>query len=242
MYITTLCCLGQDFLTICHGYVQVRVESDIPDKLLTLMGDYAEMLTELSETKLPKKVFNKFKLFLSYICQENSIQECATICTVVNLLEQKLIISLFNIDILRPCCKKFYLVSRPVQSYERQLKDFLSSTIVNDFKCSLGTELSRLKNVERVTLKLDDGSNVKTLKNLKELVYYFFSNASKALVLCETHPGCVCVTWLVPTSLVPTLRSMAEQHSHDYLASQGVLELVIGLRIVPNEGLYCVDN
>ena len=236
-----MCCVGQD-LAICHGYVRVRVEPDIPENLLTLMGDYAEMLTELSETRLPQDVFNKFKLYLSYICQEKSIQDCATVCTVVNLLVDKLIISLFNIDILRPCCKKFDLVSGSVQSYERQLKEFLSSTIIKNFKCSLDTELSRLNNVEQVTLKLDENRTKNTLKNLKELVYHFFSNASKALVLCETRPGCVCITWLVPTSLVPTLRSMAEQLSHDYLASQGVLELVIGLRIVPNEGLYCMDN
>ena len=237
-----LCCVGQDTLTICHGYVRVHVEPDVPDRLLSLRGDYVDMLIKLGETKLKKKVFKRFKLFLSHVCDENSIQDCSAVSTVVELLVEKLIISLFNIDILCICCRRFVLINGPVQSYKCQLKEFLSSTIVKNFKCSLKTELSRLNNVERVTLKLDESRTKNTLKNLKELLFHFFSNASKALVLCETRPGCVCVTWLVPISLVPTLRSMAEQLSHDYLASQGVLELVIGLRIVPNEGLYCMDN
>ena len=47
----------------------------------------------------------------------------------------------------------------------------------------------------------------------------------------------MCVTWIVPASLVSTLKAKAQQLSSEYLASRGVLELVIGLRIAPNEGL-----
>ena len=41
----------------------------------------------------------------------------------------------------------------------------------------------------------------------------------------------LCVTWIVPASLVSTLKAKAQQLSSEYLASRGVLELVIGLRI-----------
>ena len=90
---------------------------------------------------------------------------------------------------------------------------------------------------ESITLKLDESRNNDTLKNLEKLVYDSFGVRGRALILIRTGMGCVCVTWLVPTSLVSTMRAIAEQRSDEYLANLGVLELVIDLRVVPNEGL-----
>ena len=134
-------------------------------------------------------------------------------------------------------CKKFggRKVKCSVEQYKQHLDEFLSSTSVKEFKETLQTRIVNPKSFECITLKLDEGRGCDTLKKLKQLVYHFFGNISKAFIHCEVCAGCVCVTWLVPISLVPTLKTMAQQLSHEYLASRGVLELVIGLRIAPNE-------
>ena len=204
------------------------------------MGEYAVLLAVLSSTKLPKEDFDMLKQFLSRFCCETSIRTCSTMCDVVDILEEKLKIHMFNIDTLHACCKHFTITTENscVERYKEQLKTFLSNTSVLGFKSSLLTEVADVSNVESVTLKLKDYVNNDTLNSLKHLAYYCFGNSYKALILCKIGPGCVCVTWLAPTSLVPTLRAIVKQHSQEYLSSIGVLEVVIGLRIVSNEGLY----
>lgn len=226
-------------IIICHGSIKVKVEPDVPQQLFTLMGEYAVLLAVLSSIKLPEEDFDMLKQFLSRFCREKSIRTCSTMCGIVDILEEKLKIHMFNIDTLHACCKHFTIstVNSCVERYKQQLKTFLSNTSVLGFKSSLLTEVD-VSNVELVTLKLDDSVNDDTLESLMHLAYYCFGNSYKALILCTIGPGCVCVTWLAPTSLVPTLKAAVKQHSQKFLSSIGVLEVVIGLRIVPNEGLY----
>ena len=66
--------------------------------------------------------------------------------------------------------------------------------------------------MEEITFKLDESINSNILRELKKLVHHFFG---RALIHCKTGSGCVCITWLVPVSLVPTLRTMARRHSQD---------------------------
>ena len=93
--------------------------------------------------------------------------------------------------------------------------------------------------LETIVVKLDKST---TLKALEKLMYHFFGIHYKACIHCGTGTGCVRVTWVVPMSLVPILREKAEQLSPEYLASKGVLELVIGLRIAPHEGLHSISS
>ena len=147
-------------------------------------------------------------------------------------------IYIFNVNTLIVCCKHFdtSTVKESILKYKDMLDTFFSSTSVKAFKCSLLSQRTDLHGLESVILKLDEATSQDTLKNLKKLVHHFFGNISKALIPCDFRLGCVCITWLVPISLVPSLRIKAEQLSREYLASQGVLELVIGLQPVPNEG------
>lgn len=225
-------------ITLYHGPVQVDVQPDLPDHLLTLMGEYACLLTVLSCTKLPEDEFLKVKLFLSNFCDEKSIEDCSTLHDVVDILKEKLKIHIFNIATLLACCKHFLTTVKVfVQEYDERLKEFFSNESVLAFKCELQTKVQDLNCVELVSLKLKDSRNDDTLRSLRNLAYYCFGNSDKALVLCGIGPGCVRVTWLAPISLVPTLRAMAVQHSPEYLASLGVLELVIGLQIFPIKGV-----
>lgn len=207
------------------------------------MFKYAEMLQVLRKTKLLKSEFCQLKDFLSDYCdlRKGSIQKCSTVSGIIDVLKRQLKIYIFNIDVLNDTCKLFlgFKVKHSVQQYKRHLDDFLSSTIVKDFKDALECQIDSSSDweSEKVILKLDKRRSDDNLKVLKTLVYDIFGISSKALIHCRTGAGCVCVTLLAPTTLVPTLRMKAEQHSHEYLASQGVLELVIGLRVAPNEGL-----
>ena len=198
------------------------------------------MLLVLRETNLPKKKFLNLKRFLSDFCDEESIQKCITIDCVINHLKEHLKIYIFNINVLDASWKLFCSseVKTSVEQYQIELNSFISSTSVREFKGTLMTQIVDSSEVESVTMKLNEGVAEDTLKSLRKLVYHFVGNCQKALICYKIGSGCVCVTWVFPTSLVPILRERAEQLSPDYLASKGVLELVIGLRIAPNEGLY----
>ena len=229
-----------------HGPVQVKVEPDILKKLLALRKKYNDMLVVLQTARLPKERLSRLKLFLSGYCDESSFENCPSPKQIVEQLKVKLKIDIFNIDTLCACCEYFKskTVNRSVQQYKERLDIFLSTTSVMEFQSSLQTdEITCLDDTEPLTLKLKETaiSNDDTLKNLKKLAYDFFGHSSKAFIIRIIRRGCVCVTWIVPASLVSTLRAKAQQLSSEYLASRGVLELVIGLRIAPNEGLcYCI--
>ena len=219
-----------------HGPIQVSVKPDVPERVVFLMKKYAEMLQVLRNAKLSKTKLATLKTFLSDYCEEYSIRECSTVNSIVDLLIEQLKIYIFNIDTLNASCEYFssLKVNHSVEQYKQHLDEFLSSTSIKEFKETLQTQIVNPESVERITLKLDEGRGSDTLKKLRQLVFHFFGNISKTFIHCETFAGCVCVTWLVPISLVPTLRTMAQQLSHEYLASHGVLELVIGLRIAPS--------
>ena len=224
-----------------HGPITVFVKPDVTNGLDVLLRKYADMLSKLRRTSQAKDdTFDRLKFYLSDYCDEPSIRSCSTFSDVIDILIDKLKIYIFNIETLTASCDHFAVECSEmkvcVEKYKHHLNDFLSKTSVKEFMGTLETEITNHSVVEPVTLKLDESKIDNTLKTLKKFVHHFFGNCSKALAHSDTSEGCVCITWLVPTSLVPTLRTMVKKHSQD-LASQGVLELVIGLRIVPNEGL-----
>ena len=226
-----------------HGPIKVFVKPDVPKGLNVLLQKYAEMLLVLRSISQAKDTFHKLKLYLSDYCDELSIRDCSTLSDVIDILIEKLKIYIFNIETLSAVtsCDYFAKCSEMkacVEKYKQHLDDFLSKTSVKEFMGALETEITNHSVVEPVTLKLNETKIDDTLKTLKKLVYHFFGNCSKALAHSDTGEGCVRITWLIPTSLVPTLKTiMVKKCSQEYFASQGVLELVIGLRIAPNEGL-----
>ena len=225
-----------------HGAIKVFVKPDVPEGLNILLRKYADMLHELRSTSQAKETFHSLKVYISDYCDEPSIRNCSTLSDVIDILIDKLLIYIFNIETLTAICDhiavKCSKIKVCVEKYKYHLHDFLSKTSVKEFIGTLKTEITNHSVVESVTLKLDESKIDSTLKALKKLVYHFFGNCSKALAHSNTVEGCVCITWLVPTSLIPTLKAMAKEHFQKYLASQGVLKLVIGPQVVPNEGLY----
>ena len=236
--------------TMRHGPVKVSVRPDapvkvsvgLPEDLFALMEKYYNMLLVVKTAKLSSKKFHQLKVFLSGFCAEKSIQLCDNLCAVVDLLVDCLKLYIFNIDTLTVSCKYFNVakVKVSVQEYKKHLDIFLSTTHVKDFKDALRTKVLDCSSVEEITLKLNENINSNTLRELNHLVYHFFGNISRSLIYCKIDLGCVCITWLLPVSMVSTLRAVVKQRLQDpkyrdRLERQGVLELVIGLRI---EGLY----
>ena len=230
MQISTTVLICYSGYTMSHGRIQVSLKPDVPERVVFLMIDYTEMLQVLRDAKLSKSRLCALKMSLSDYCEESSIRECSTVSNIVDLLIDKMMIYILNIDTLKASCIKFgdCKVKCSVEQYKQHLDEFLSSTSVKEFKEALQTEIVNFKSVECITLQLDEDRACDTLKKLKQLIYHLFGNISKAFILCEVFAGCVCVTWLVPISLIPTLRTMAQQLSREYLASHGVLKLVIG--------------
>ena len=224
------------------GSIKVDVEPEIPEKLFVLNQEYSDMLVVLQTARLPEEKPSRLKLFLSGYCDEQSLKDCLSSEEIVEQLKVKLKIHIFNIDTLTACSKYFEndRVSRSIQQYKEHLNDFLSTTSVKELRSTLKADAKTCLDdaKPRLTLKLDETTSDDTLRNLKKLVYHLFGPTSKALIISDIHTGCICVSWIVPVSLVSTLRAKAQQLSSEYLASRGVLELVIGLRIAPNEGLW----
>ena len=221
-----------------HGPIKVFVKPDVPKGLLSLMEEYANMLLEIRLDDLPSTNLHRLKMFLSDFCREKLIRKCTSLCDVIDLLVEKMKIYYFNIDTLIACSKHFdsAKVKDSIQQYKQQLNEFMSATTVQEFKGTLKTIVVDRSVAESIILKLDESRIDDTLDALKKLVKHFFG---KELLLSDISAGCVCIIWLASSSLLPELRTAAEQHSRSYLASHGVLELVIGLRIVPVEGLCC---
>ena len=227
---------------IKQGSIKVKVAPAIPKGLHPLIMKYADMIVALKTTKLSEEKFYRLKLYLTEYCDVDAIEDCSSLTEVVRLLKEKFLLYIFNVDTLVDCCKHFdtSTVKKSILKYKDMLDTFLSNTSVKAFKCSLLSQKDDLHGLEFVILKLDDddtSENIMLKVYLKKLAYHFFGNISKALIPCDVRHGCVCITWLAPTSLVPTLQIKAEKLSREYLTSQGVLELVIaGLRIFHNEG------
>ena len=228
-----------------HGPIEVIVNPDVPKSLLSLMEEYADMLVVLKMTKLSEDELTKLKLFLSRYCQldEDLLFKCSSLSHVIRFLEQELKIWIFNINTLVATKERFNSdkATSSIEQYRQHLVEFLSSTSVKEFKDALEVHINDPSHAfESIILKLDESRTGDTLQHLKMLAYDIFGVRGRALNLIRIDMGCVCVTWLVPTSLVSTMRAIAEQRSEKYLANLGVLELVIGLRVAPNEGLLHV--
>ena len=223
-----------------HGSIEVSVNPGVSRGLLFLMEEYAEMLFVLRKTKLPEEELTELTSYLSCYVQSDEACECTTLRQVIDFLQNELKIWIFNIDTLNAIKRKIKSseVTSSIEQYRQYLKEFFSSTSVKELKDALKVHINDPSHAfESIILKLDESRTNDTLENLKKLAYDSFGVRSKALILIEIDIGCVCITWLVPTSLVSTMRAIAEQHSEKYLTNLGVLELVIGLRVVPNEGL-----
>ena len=226
-----------------HGSIEVTIKPDVSRGLMSLVGEYADMLLVLRSTKLRNKSTKKLVTFFSDFSDEQLVRECSTLSKAIDILIEKFKIYIFNIEILTASCKHF---DKPqmktcVQKYKQHLNEFLENTSVKEFMDNFQTKIIDHEIVEFVTLKMDESRIDCSLRALKTLICHFFGVIYKALGHCDTGAGCVCITWLVPSSLVPLLRMKAMQLSQKYLTSQGVLELVIGLRIAPSERecIYC---
>ena len=233
-----------------HGPIEVHVKRRVCKGLLPLMQKYTDMIVILKRVKLSDKKFANLKSFLSEYCDDESFEECSSPKVVVEQLKEKLKIYIFDISTLTACCKYFggwmSEARRSIEQYKKSVNRFLSNTPVKELTECFWAKVSRPQDVipqdvELITLKLDVNVSKDSLKNLKKLMFHLFGVTSKAAILHKVRKGCVCVTWVVSTSLVPILKEKAEQLSPEYLASKGVLELVIGLRIVPNEGLCMIQ-
>ena len=227
------------FCVGCNIRHDVVVENDV--SLLSLVDEYATLLLVLRSTKLSRGVLKKVTYFLSDFCEESSICECSSLSAVIDMLQEKLKIFIFNVDALSACSKHFdnSRVTQLIQQYKQRINIFLKKTQIKQlWKRSFCSQMADCDYFETISVKLGERkAGEDTLKALKSLTYIFFGVCSKAMILSQIN-GCEYITWLVPTSLVPTLRTAARNLSTNELAGHGVHEIVIGIRIPPVEGRY----
>ena len=215
--------------TISHGPIRLAVSADIPRQLLNLMQRYADMLLLLRMSSLPSEKMKLLRLYLRDLCDDQLFLDCSSTFEIVDQLKRY--ISIFNIDILLMIIGKFIEFKEAVQEFEKFRLEFLSNTAVDELRDAFNKQAPLETNVESITLKLKEMGSDFTLKALRNLAHHLFG-IEKAMVLIAVRAGCIAVTWTIPVSLVPVLKRNVEQHSLTYLQRLGVLEIVIGHRIV----------
>ena len=226
-----LFCVG---CTLQHGLVVEKVS------LLSLVDEYAVLLLVLRSTQLSRGVLTKVTYFLSDFCEESSICECSSLSAVIDMLQEKMKIFIFNVDALSASSKHLdnSQVNRLIQQYKQRVNNFLEKTPIKQllWKRSLCNQMANCDYFETITVKLGEKkAGEDTLKALNRLTYKLFGVSSKAMILSH-NDGCNCITWLTPMSLGPTLRTAARNLSTNELARHGVLKIMIGLQIPPLEG------
>ena len=203
--------------------------------LLSLVDEYATVLLVLRSTELSRGALTKVTYFLSDFCEESSICECLSLSTVIDMLQKKLKIFIFNVDALSASSKHFdnSQANQLIQQYRQRVNSFLENTRITQlWKRSLYGQMADCDYFETISVKLGERkAGEDTLKALNRLTYKFFGASSKAMILSQIN-GCKYITWLAPTAVVPTLRTAARKLSTNELARYGVLEILIGLRIV----------
>ena len=215
--------------TISHGPIRLALSADIPRQLLNLMQRYADMLLLLRMSSLPSEKMKLLRLYLRDLCDDQLFLDCSSTFEIVDQLKRY--ISIFNIDILLMIIGKFIEFKEAVQEFDKFRLEFLSNTAVDELRDAFNKQAPLETNVESVTLKLKEMGSDFTLKALRNLAHHLFG-IEKAMVLIAVRAGCIAVTWTIPVSLVPVLKRNVEQHSLTYLQRLGVLEIVIGHRIV----------
>ena len=226
-----------------HGPIQVFVKPDVPEKLRGLLVEYADLLMILRKAELSEAKLSDLKLYWSGYCSLEPIEQCTSLRAVIDLLIKHLKIYMFNTCTLEVGCKYFDdTIKHSVQEYKKHLNEFLLNTTVKEFMNTLQTEVVDRTDITSIALKLDESRVDDTLKAFNMFLYRFFGNCSRALNHCETGSGCVRITWLVSTSLVPTLKAMAKQHTLECLVSQGILELVIGDLQIKGNTCMCLHG
>ena len=221
--------------------VEIRMAADLERKLSLLNEKYAYMLMVLQRSELSEKELSNLRFFLSTFCNDMSLKRCDSLECLVELLQLTSKISLFNIEPLAACCKCQLLVAevrRVILNYKMHYKRFWLGASLRNFRCSLKERIDEFEGMAEVSLKLNNIAASNTAAEIIEkLPYELFGVSSKAMVLCKVQKGCVCITWVIPMSLIPTLKEKA-QLSPEYLASKGVLKLVIDdLQI---KSMYCM--
>ena len=219
--------------TLQHGLVVEKVS------LLSLVDEYAVLLLVLRSTRLSRGELTKVTYFFSDFCEESSICECSSLSAVIDMLQEKLKIFIFNVDALSASSKHLdnSQVNQLIQQYKQHVNNFLEKTPIKQlWKRSLCRQMADCDYFETITVKLGERkAGEDTLKALNRLAYKLFGVSSKAMILSQNN-GCNCITWLIPMSLGPTLRSAASNLSKNELARHGVLKIMIGLQIPLLEG------
>ena len=221
--------------SLSHGPIQLLVSADVPHDLLQLMKGYGNMLLVIRNAELSSKTFQNLIYFSADVCDDDHLLDCSSVPAFVRHFKRY--ISLFNIKILMVIYEKFKssTVEESVQKYKQQLDAFLSSTSIKQLKDAFQCQTSLPRDVESITLKLEETKSEYTLATLKKLAYHLFGITSKTMILFGVGQGCVAIRWLAPMAVVPILRKKAEQHSPEILSRLGVLELVIGLKVTSPE-------
>ena len=229
-------CVG---CVIQHG---LFVEDGV--SLFSLMDEYVVLLLVIRSIPLSHDALTKVTYFLSDLVEESCISECSSLSAVIDFLQEKMKIFIFNVDALSASSKHFgnSRVTQLIQQYRQRVNIFLKKTQIKQlWKRSHCRQIADFEYFETITVKLSERiADEGTLKALNRLTYKLFGVSSKAMILCQINE-CEGITWLAPTSLVATLRTAAINLSINELARLGVLEIMIGLRIPPVEGMHTLS-
>ena len=115
-------------------------------------------------------------------------------------------------------------LQQQLDEYEGLLEDFTSSTKISLLK---EINLTQHKEMPLVVIKLAGRCLDVTIKRFQELVKHIFGEESNALSNIQVKHGCICITWNIRESVVPSLTALAKEKI-TFMKHVGILRLTVG--------------
>ena len=208
----------------------VRILADLESKLARLVTDIKSCIQSREFLLSNLHYYIKIRLDLAQFSVPNTFEDLFdSIRPYYDIL---------NICLLEDISNEYLATDANIQAsldrYKDELDSFRNNTkmeeLVNNMTSLMHKE-SRKGTTAVVVLKLEGCWLNVTVKNFQKLVREIFSRRERNLCHIMVEKGCMCIRWLVPTSMVPYIVSMTKQRV-ELICNIGVIKLEIGNEII----------
>ena len=231
-------------MEICKSPELIEVEESVVEAFANLERTFARLVADVKQALEASNV--SLTVLHRFIIERLEIEKPFS--------EPKTVDQLFHNIRNSYCCLNFRLLSdiineflnsvpdlpdfQPIQPrMKKYAKDFAEFTRSACMKDLIGCirEAIRDQNVQELELKLSGFWHQLTLEHFEKLVQMLFRGRSNALNNLQVTQGCLCVTWFVHESIVPSLVSLLE-NKVPLMQSLGIMKIAVGDSIVMDQG------
>ena len=231
-------------MEICKSPELIEVEESVVEAFTNLEITFARLVADVKQALEASNV--SLTLLHRFIIERLEIEKPFS--------EPKTVDQLFHNIRNSYCCLNFRLLSdiinefldhmpdlpdvQPIQprmkKYAKDFGEFTRSAHMKDLIRCIRKAI-RDQNAQELELKLSGFWHQLTLEHFEKLVQMLFRGRSNALNNLQVTQGCLCVTWFVHESIIPSLVSLLENKVH-LMQSLGIMKVAVGDSIVMDQG------